>query len=140
MSRILLTGATGFLGQHIQRELIAAGHQVKALSRSEQADALLSSQGAEPIRAELTDADSLMRAAKDVDAIFHTAADTNTWRVNNASQTRTNVGGMQSLLAAAKANNVKQILHTSSVSAYSHLSHGPLRQDFPQTGCDNCIN
>jgi dihydroflavonol-4-reductase len=140
MSKILLTGATGFLGQHIQRELIAAGHQVKALSRSRQADALLASQGAEPVRAELTDADSLMRAATGVDAIFHTAADTNTWRVNNASQTRTNVGGIQNLIAAAKANKVGQILHTSSVSAYSHLAHGVLREDVPQRGGESWIN
>jgi dihydroflavonol-4-reductase len=140
MSKILLTGATGFLGQHIQRELIAAGHQVRALSRSESADTLLASQGAEPLRAELTDADSLMRAVKDIDAIFHTAADTNTWRVNNASQTRTNVGGIQNLIAAANANNVKQILHTSSVSAYSHLAHGTLREDVPQRGGESWIN
>jgi len=140
MSKILLTGATGFLGQHIQRELIAAGHQVKALSRSEQADVLLASQGAEPVRAELTDAASLMRASSGVDAIFHTAADTNTWRVNNASQTRTNVGGIENLLAAAKANGVKQILHTSSVSAYSHLAHGVLREDVTQRGGESWIN
>jgi dihydroflavonol-4-reductase len=140
MSRILLTGATGFLGQHIQRELIAAGHQVKALSRSAQADALLASQGVEPVRAEMTDADSLLRAASGVDAIFHTAADTNTWRVNNAAQTRTNVGGMQNLIAAAKANGVRQILHTSSVSAYSHLAHGVLREDVQQRGGESWIN
>jgi dihydroflavonol-4-reductase len=140
MSKILLTGATGFLGQHIQRELLAAGHQVKALSRSEQADALLASQGAETVRAELTDADSLTKAANGVDAIFHTAADTNTWRVNNASQTRTNVGGMQNLIAAAKNNGVKRILHTSSVSAYSHLAHGVLREDLPQRGGESWIN
>ncbi len=140
MSKILLTGATGFLGQHIQRELLAAGHQVKALSRSEQADVLLASQGAEPVRAELTDTDSLVRAANGVDAIFHTAADTNTWRVNNASQTRTNVGGIENLIAAAKANGVKQILHTSSVSAYSHLAHGVLREDVPQRGGESWIN
>ena len=140
MSKILLTGATGFLGQHILRELIAAGHEVKALSRSEQADALLASQGATPVRAELTDADSIMRAAKDVDAIFHTAADTNTWSVNNDSQTRTNLGGMQNLLAAAKANEVKKFLHTSSVSAYSHLVHGVLREDVPQRGGESWIN
>ena len=140
MSKILLTGATGFLGQHIQRELIDAGHQVRALSRSEQADTLLASQGAEPARAELTDADSLLRATKNVDAIFHTAADTNTWRVNNAAQTRTNVGGIQNLLAAAKANGVKQILHTSSVSAYSHLAHGVLREDVAQHGGESWIN
>ena len=140
MSKILLTGATGFLGQHIQHELIASGHQVKALSRSDSADTLLASQGAEPIRAELSDAQSLVRAAKGIDTIFHTAADTNTWRVNNASQTRTNVGGIQNLIAAAKANNVKQILHTSSVSAYSHLAHGMLREDVPQRGGESWIN
>jgi dihydroflavonol-4-reductase len=140
MSKVLLTGATGFLGQHIQRELIAAGHQVKALSRSEQADALLASQGSEPVRAELTDADSMMRATNGVDAIFHTAADTNTWRVNNAAQTRTNVGGIENLIAAAKANNIKKILHTSSVSAYSHLVHGVLREDIPQRGGESWIN
>ena len=140
MSKILLTGATGFLGQHIQRELIAAGHEVKALSRSEQADALLASQGAEPVRAELTDADSLIRAASGVNAIFHTAADTNTWRVNNASQTRTNVGGIENLISAAKANGVKHILHTSSVSAYSHLAHGELREDLAQRGGESWIN
>lgn len=140
MSKILLTGATGFLGQHILRELIAAGHQVKALSRSESADVLLSSQGAQPVRAELTNADSMMQAAKDVYAIFHTAADTNTWRINNASQTRTNVGGIHNLIAAAKFNNVKQILHTSSVSAYSHLAHGMLREDVAQRGGESWIN
>ena len=140
MRKILLTGATGFLGQHLQRELIASGHQVRALSRSDSADTLLASQGAEPIRAELTDAQSLMRAAKDIDTIFHAAADTNTWRVNNASQTQTNVGGIQNLIAAAKANNVKQILHTSSVSAYSHLAHGTLREDVPQRGGESWIN
>ena len=140
MRKILLTGATGFLGQHLQRELIASGHQVRVLSRSDSADTLLASQGAEPIRAELTDAQSLMRAAKGIDTIFHTAADTNTWRVNNASQTRTNVDGIQNLIAAAKANNVKQILHTSSVSAYSHLAHGTLREDVPQRGGESWIN
>lgn len=140
MSRILLTGATGFLGQHIQRELIAAGHQVISLSRSDQADALLASQGSEPVRAEMADSDSLTRATQGVDAIFHAAADTNTWRVNNAAQTQTNVGGIQNLLAAAKANGVRQILHTSSVSAYSHLAHGVLREDVPQRGGESWIN
>ena len=77
--------------------------------------ALLASQGAEPVRAELTDADSLTKAANGVDAIFHTAADTNTWRVNNASQTRTNVGGIQNLIAAAKTRLAAQ--HGAAVIA-----------------------
>jgi dihydroflavonol-4-reductase len=140
MSKILLTGATGFLGQHILRELLAAGHQVKALSRSEKADDFLKHQGAEPVRGELSNAYSIMQAAKNVDAIFHTAADTNTWRVNNDAQTRTNVGGIENVIAAAKANGVTHILHTSSVSAYSHLTHGMLREDTPQRGGESWIN
>lgn len=140
MSKILLTGATGFLGQHILRELVTAGHQVKALSRSGPADVLLASQGAQAVRAELTDANSLIQATKDVDTIFHTAADTNTWRINNAEQTRTNVDGIQNLIAAANANAVKRILHTSSVSAYSHLVHGRLREDLTQLGGESWIN
>jgi dihydroflavonol-4-reductase len=140
MSKILLTGATGFLGQHIQRELIAAGHQVRALSRSEQADTLLASQGAQPMRGELHDADSLMRACEDVDSIFHTAADTNMWRLNNARQTRTNVEGIQSLLAAAKHCGVKSFLHTSSTSTYSHLMHETLCEASAQRGGESWIN
>ena len=123
MSKILLTGATGFLGQHIQRELIAAGHQVRALSRSASADTLLASHGAEPVRAELTDAESLMRAAKDIDAIFHTAADTNTWRVNNASQTRTNVGGIHKPLLKV-TNSVLSNLITDSRIALEDVRGG----------------
>jgi dihydroflavonol-4-reductase len=140
MLKILLTGATGFLGQHILRELLVAGHQVKALSRSEKADALLTHQGAEAVRGELSSAYSLMQATKNIDAIFHTAADTSTWRINNDAQTRTNVGGIENLISAAKANGVEKILHTSSVSAYSHLAHGVLREDTPQRGSESWIN
>jgi nucleoside-diphosphate-sugar epimerase len=75
-----------------------------------------------------------------VDAVFHTAADTNTWRPNNDSQTRTNLGGAQNLLAAAKAANVGAFVHTSSVSAYSHLVHGTLREDVPERGGESWIN
>src|SRR4029079_4363207 len=126
MAEVLLTGATGFLGQHVLRELLLTGTKVRALSRSAAGDALLRGLGAEPVRADVTDADAVRAAMTGVDAVFHTAADTNTWRPNNDSQTRTNVGGAQNLLAAAKANNVIAFLHTSSISAYSHLVHGVL--------------
>jgi dihydroflavonol-4-reductase len=140
MPQILLTGATGFLGQHILRELIGQGYAVSALARSSEAEALLASQGAQAIIAELNDADSLLRACEGIETIFHTAADTNMWRPNNAQQTRTNVEGMHALLAAAKHQNVKSFLHTSSTSTYSHLMHETLHEASAQRGGESWIN
>jgi dihydroflavonol-4-reductase len=140
MAEVLLTGGTGFLGQHVLRELVSVGTKVRALSRSTGGDVMLRELGAEPVRADVGDADAVRNAMAGVDAVFHTAADTNTWRPNNDSQTRTNVGGAQNLLAAAKANKVNAFMHTSSISAYSHLVHGVLREDVPERGGESWIN
>ena len=118
MPTVFLTGASGFLGGHLLRELISNGAEVKALSRRPDSDAIITKLGGTPVRADVTDADSLRVAMQGVDAVFHAAADTNTWARNNAAQTRTNVGGVQHLLAAARAAGVSAFMHTSSVSAY----------------------
>jgi nucleoside-diphosphate-sugar epimerase len=140
MPTVLLTGGAGFVGGHLARELVATGAGVRALLRRPEADAALAAAGAEPVRGELGDADSLRRAVAGVDAVFHAAADTNTWTPRNAAQTRTNVDGTAALLAAARAAGVACFVHTSSVSAYSHLAHGTLREDTPQRGADSWIN
>ena len=140
MTTVLVTGAAGFLGQHLTRELVAAGVQVRALSRRAESDAVLAGLGALPVRGDITDANSLRAAGHGVEAVFHTAADTNTWRPNNAAQTRTNVDGTHNLLNAAITANVAAFIHTSSVSAYSHLVHGTLREDVPERGNESWIN
>src|SRR5688572_31949363 len=126
---VLLTGGAGFLGRHLLRELLAAGVQVRALSRREETDAALAALGAQPVRGDLDDASSLASATDGVEAVFHAAADTNTWSKRNAAQLRTNVDGTRALLACAKEAGVRCFVHTSSVSAYSHLVHGTLRED-----------
>lgn len=140
MPTVLLTGANGFLGQHLLRELRLAGADVRALSRRPDADGDIAALGGQPVRGDVNDPASLRNAMSGVDAVFHTAADTNTWRPANAAQTRTNVGGAENLLAAAQEANVGLFLHTSSVSAYSHLVHQTLREDVPQRGGDSWIN
>ena len=140
MPHVLLTGAAGFLGRHVARELLAAGAEVRALSRRAETDRVLAVLGPTPVRGDVTDPDSLRRAMAGVDAVFHTAADTNTWRPHNDAQTRTNVGGAQHLVKAARDAGVSAFVHTSSVSAYSHLVHQVLREDVPQRGGDSWIN
>jgi len=137
---VLLTGGAGFLGQHLLRELRGAGAQVRALSRRPETDAVLAGLGAIPVRGDVTDRASLAAATEGVQAVFHAAADTNTWAKRNAAQWATNVGGAENLLAAARAAGVSAFVHTSSVSAYSHLVHETLREDVPQRGADSWIN
>jgi dihydroflavonol-4-reductase len=140
MPTVLLTGANGFLGQHVLRELRLAGVDVRALSRRPDADGDIAALGGQPVRGDVNDPASLRHAMAGVEAVFHTAADTNTWRPGNAAQTRTNVGGAENLLASARDAGVGAFLHTSSVSAYSHLVHDTLREDVPQRGGDSWIN
>jgi nucleoside-diphosphate-sugar epimerase len=140
MAQILLTGASGFVGGHLLHELVGQGHVVKALSRSDRSDRALSAAGAQPVRGELTDQASLERAAQDVQAVFHCAANTSAWSKDKALQMDTNVGGTRRLLAAGKRAGIACFVHTSSVSAYSHLVHETLTETVPQRGGESWVN
>ena len=72
--RILMTGATGFIGSAVARDLLAAGHQVLALARSGTAEDELSGLGAGTIRGALDDAQGWLSEVDDIDAVVHTAA------------------------------------------------------------------
>ena len=73
--RIFLTGATGFIGSRIVPELLAAGHQVLGMTRSEQGARALAAAGAEVHHGHLEDLNSLRSGAAKADAVIHTAFD-----------------------------------------------------------------
>ncbi|KAH8814544.1 NAD-dependent epimerase/dehydratase [Flagelloscypha sp. PMI_526] len=71
--KVFVTGATGFLGSNIVKQLIAAGHTVTGLARSDASAEKLTSLGGIPVRGTHTDLETLAEASKNADAVIHTA-------------------------------------------------------------------
>lgn len=138
--RVMLTGATGFLGGHVLDQLLADSVEVTAVVRNADAAARLADLGVRAVVGSLEDPAVLRQALdKPADCVFHIAADTSTWRGHNARQTRTNVEGTRNVLAAAEAAGVRRFVHTSSVSAFGQQEQ-VLSEDTPRLGKDSWIN
>ncbi|MBN1779923.1 SDR family NAD(P)-dependent oxidoreductase [bacterium] len=117
--KILLTGATGFLGRHIVRKLNAEGADVRALVRNTSQTAHLESSKLTFIEGNLRDRASIEKAVKNVDVIVHAATSKGgPWPEFYAD----NVQGTAWLLEEAVKNKVKRFVFISSVAVYDHGS------------------
>ena len=77
--RVFVTGATGFIGTELVKELIAAGHEVRGLTRSDAGVEQLKAVGAEVHRGDLTDLDRLRSGATGMDAVVNLAFNHDDW-------------------------------------------------------------
>jgi dihydroflavonol-4-reductase len=121
----LVTGATGFVGSHVARQLVATGDVVRVLVRHHSNLQLLEGMPVEHVEGDLRDADSLERAVTGVRRVFHVAADYRLWTRNPAEIYESNVGGTRRLLQAAARQGVERIVYTSTVATVAVPGHGP---------------
>jgi len=115
---LLLTGATGYLGSGIARELIARRRPFRVLVRD--ADRLgfdAARCHCEVTQGDLRDGDALRRALKGMDEVIHTAALVKIWVRDRSEFRRINLNGLQNLLQVAEQAGVKRVVYTSSFLA-----------------------
>jgi dihydroflavonol-4-reductase len=112
----LVTGAAGFLGSHVARQLVARGESVRVLMRPSSSNRAISDLSLEYVTGDLRDVASLERAVKGVDRVFHVAADYRLWAKKPQDIYDSNVGGTKNLLTAAKHAGVAQLIYTSTVA------------------------
>ena len=113
----LITGANGFVGSALVRQLLQQGHGVKALVRPGSDRRNLEQLDVHLVEGDLTDAASLQRATSGCRYLFHVAADYRLWIPDPERIYRTNVDGSRDLLRAAADAGVSRIVYTSSVAA-----------------------
>ncbi len=112
----LVTGASGFLGSHVTRQLVARAETVRVLLRASSNNRAIADLPLEYVTGDLRDAASLARALAGVTRVFHVAADYRLWAKRKQDIYDSNVGGTRNLLDAAKRAGVSQFIYTSTVA------------------------
>ncbi len=130
MARALVTGATGFIGGHLVRDLLKRDIQVRALVRRASAGEALRSLGVEVVVGDVTRSESLQGVLDGVDTVYHQAGTIKAF--TPAEFQRVNEHGVRNLLEACAAQRQPPVVvHTSSIAAA-----GPSPADSPRTEDD----
>jgi dihydroflavonol-4-reductase len=120
--RVLVTGASGFLGWHVARLLLERGYSVRALVRP---GSKVTGLDLETATGDLRDPASLARAVSGCELVFHVAADYRLWAKDPSELYRSNVDGTRNVLEAAKQARVERVVYTSTVGCIG-FPHGGL--------------
>ena len=115
--RTLVTGATGYLGVDLVHALRAQGREVRALARSDAGAARLEGSGAEVVRGDVTEPESLPAAFEGVTRVFHMAGVVGHRARDDERLHAVNVDGARNVLAACRSAGVERVVFTSSVAA-----------------------
>ncbi|MFY9685382.1 MAG: SDR family NAD(P)-dependent oxidoreductase, partial [Pseudolabrys sp.] len=111
--KVLVTGASGFVGSAVAHKLVEAGFSVRALVREKGPYSNLADLDIEFIEGDLRDRTSIDRAVADVRYVFHVAADYRLWAPDPGEIYATNLEGTRNVMQAALRAGVERIVHTS---------------------------
>jgi nucleoside-diphosphate-sugar epimerase len=123
--KVLLTGATGFLGGAVMRRLLAAAHEVVALVRRP-VDLRVRPYAVECRLGDVTDAASMREAVRGCRGLVHVAGLVSAWRRNVGQFHAVNIRGVENAVAAAEAEGCEKVVVTASIIALGPSGERPL--------------
>lgn len=124
--KILVTGATGFVGSHVVNKLLTAGHTIRILRRQNSSTKMLGGLDVETAIGDVTDRDSVFKAVEGCEGVFHVAGHVSFWRGVRDLQNKINIDGTRNVAEACLQHKVKRLVHTSSIAAIGHAASGVL--------------
>src|SRR5271155_5693511 len=122
--RVLVTGATGFLGGHLAEQLRREGHEVVALCREEEPER--GARGIRVLRGDVLDRESVEGAAERCEGVFHCAGMVSRDPEDAEALHRLHVEGTRNVIAASKAKRVRRLVHASTSGTVA-VSEDPRR-------------
>ena len=139
--RVLVTGASGFIGGHLVEHLVRAGAAVRAFVRystigPDDRLAFLPTdvrEAIEPVVGDITDAETVRNSAEDIDTIFHLAAliaIPYSYRAPE-SYIKVNVNGTLNVLTAARDRGARRVVHLSTSETYGTAQYVPMDERHP---------
>jgi len=127
--KTLITGAAGFVGSAVLRELLKKGHKVKALVRQSSVLDNLKNLDVEIVYGDLKDRDSLKKSLKDCKYLFHVAADYRLWVPRPEEIYQNNVTGTENLMEEALNSQIEKVVYTSSVAVLGKPINGDIANE-----------
>jgi dihydroflavonol-4-reductase len=124
--KVFLTGATGFVGSHVTRELAGRGAELRLLVRKTSRTDNLEGIVAETVVGDLCEPESLRSAISGCDAVMHVAADYRLWVRDPQAMYAANVDGTRNLLQIAQEQAVPRFVYTSSVATMGFRRDGTI--------------
>ncbi|MGE5725840.1 MAG: hopanoid-associated sugar epimerase [Acidobacteriota bacterium] len=137
--KVLVTGATGFVGSHVARFLAGQGAELRLLVRPTSLTANLEGIAAERVTGDLREAESLRKAMAGCEAVFHVAADYRLWTREPHEMHRSNVEGTRNIIQLAQQSGVRRVIYTSSVATMGFTSNGHLADENSPVGLGDMI-
>lgn len=137
--KCFVTGATGFLGSHVARQLLKQGADLRLLVRSTSRTDNIDDLPSERVIGDLRDVESLKRGMEGCEYVFHVAADYRLWSVNGQELYDSNVDGTRNILEAARESGARRVVYTSSVATMGFGNNGRMTNESTPVSLANMI-
>ncbi|MBE0646016.1 MAG: NAD-dependent epimerase/dehydratase family protein [Bacteroidetes bacterium] len=126
--KILVTGATGFIGARLVRELLRKGQEISILCRATSDVSAFENTPVRIFRGDLASPDDMRAAIADCDAVYHLAAFAKNWARYPEEVHRINRDALENVLAVAREIGVRRVLYTSTVMVYGPSNGHPVTE------------